>query len=54
MTLRLTAEQARGLPEPSAGPAVLDLGADDVAGDTPGDKVKDAAKRTWDRLSGNY
>ena len=54
VTLKLTAEQARDLPEPSAGPAVLDVSADDVAGDTPGDKVKGAAKKTWDRLSGNY
>jgi hypothetical protein len=54
VVLTITAEQARGLPEPSAGPAVLDVSADDVAGETPGDRVKDAAKRTWDRLSGNY
>jgi PRC-barrel domain len=54
VVLTIGAEQARGLPEPSAGPAVVDVSADDVAGDTRGDRVKDAAKRTWDRLSGNY
>jgi hypothetical protein len=54
VVLTIGAEQARSLPEPSAGPAVVDVSADDVAGDTTGDKVKDAAKRTWDRLSGNY
>jgi hypothetical protein len=54
VVLTIAAEQARQLSEPSAGPAVVDVSADDVAGDTTGDKVKDAAKRTWDRLSGNY
>ena len=54
VVLTIGAEQARQLSEPSAGPAVVDVSADDVAGDTTGDKVKDAAKRTWDRLSGNY
>jgi len=52
--LSITAEEARGLPEHSASPAVVDVSADDVAGDGPGDKVRDAAKRAWDRLSGNY
>jgi hypothetical protein len=54
VVLTIAAEQARQLSEPSAGPAVVDVSADDVAGDTTGDRVKDAAKRTWDRLSGNY
>jgi hypothetical protein len=54
VVLAITAEQARALPEHSAGPAVVDVSADDVAGDTGGDKVRDAAKRAWDRLSGNY
>ena len=54
VVLAIDAEQAGRLSEPTAGPAVVDVSADDVAGDTTGDKVKDAAKRTWDRLSGNY
>jgi uncharacterized protein YrrD len=54
VVLAITAEQARELPEHSASPAVVDVSADDVAGDTTGDKVRGAAKRAWDRLSGNY
>jgi hypothetical protein len=54
VVLTIGADQARQLSEPSAGPAVVDLSADDVVEDTPGGKVKGAAKRTWDRLSGNY
>jgi hypothetical protein len=54
VVLTLTSAQVRELSEPTAGPAVLDVSADDIAGETTGDKVKDAARRTWDRLSGNY
>ncbi len=54
VVLEMTAEDARQLPEPSASPAAVDLSADDIAGDTPGDKVRFAAKRAWDRISGNY
>ncbi len=54
VVLDMTAEDARQLPKPSASPAAVDLSADDIAGDTPGDKVRFAAKRAWDRISGNY
>ena len=54
VVLEMTAEDARQLPEPSASPAAVDLSPDDIAGDTPGDKVRFAAKRAWDRISGNY
>ena len=54
VVLAITAEQARGLPEHSGSPAVLDLSADDVAGETRGHRVRHAAKRAWDRITGNY
>ena len=54
VVLTLDAESARRLPEHSASPAVVDVAPDDIAGETTGDKVRDAAKRAWDRLSGNY
>jgi hypothetical protein len=53
VVLTITAEQARQLSEPSAGPAVIDVSADDVAGER-GHPVRDAARKTWDRLTGNY
>jgi hypothetical protein len=54
VVLTLGPDRARKLPEHSASPAVIEPTADDIAGDTPGDKAKDVAKRAWDRLSGNY
>ena len=53
--LEMTADEARRLPEPTASPSAVDLSADDVASDdSAGDKVRDAARRAWDRISGNY
>ena len=52
--LEMTADEARSLPEPTPSPAAVDLDADSIAGDTTGDKVRDAARRAWDRISGNY
>jgi hypothetical protein len=54
VVLEMTAGDARRLPEPTPSPATVDLTADDIAGDTGGDKVRDAARRVWDRISGNY
>jgi hypothetical protein len=54
VVLDMTAADAGRLPEPSASPAAVDLDPDDIAGDTTGDKVRDAARRAWDRISGNY
>ena len=51
VVLTISAEQARGLPEHGPSPAVIDATADDLAG---GGKAKSAARRVWDRLSGNY
>jgi hypothetical protein len=53
--LNMTAAEAQSLPEPTPSPAAVDLSADDVSSDeSAGDKVRDAARRAWDRISGNY
>ena len=52
--LEMTAAEARSLPEPTPSPAAVDLDADSIAGDGPGDRVRDAARKVWDRISGNY
>ena len=54
VVLGMAAGDAKHLPEPTASPAAVDISPDDVAGDTTGDKVRDAARRAWDRISGNY
>ncbi len=55
VVLNMTAEEARRLPEPTPSPAAVDLSADDVSSDeSAGDRVRDAARRAWDRISGNY
>jgi hypothetical protein len=54
VVLEMTAGEARSLPEPTPSPAAVDLDADSIAGDGPGDRVRDAARKVWDRISGNY
>ena len=54
VVLEMTADDAKQLPEPSPSPAAADLDPDSIAGDGPGDKVRDAARKAWDRISGNY
>jgi hypothetical protein len=56
VVLDMTAAEAREhLPEPTPSPAAVDLGPDDLAAETgAGDRIRDAARRTWDRISGNY
>jgi hypothetical protein len=50
VTLKLTAEACRDLPEPSANPAVM---RDDPA-DGGSSELGSKLRRAWDRLSGNY
>jgi hypothetical protein len=50
VVLSLDAEAARRLPEPSANPAAVDAGPDDVVPDD----LRDKLRRAWDYLSGNY
>jgi hypothetical protein len=60
--LKLTAEEARSLPEPEPAPAVIDVepdvpvdvDPDGVAGAGPLDRVKHAARRLQWRLTGRY
>ncbi len=55
VVLDMTAAEAQTLPEPTPSPAAVELSADDVSSDaSTGDKVRDAARRAWDRISGNY
>src|SRR3712207_2862024 len=54
VVLKLSGDDIARLSGPSPSPAAIDIAPDDVAGDTTGDKIRDAARRTWDRLSGNY
>ena len=52
--LKLDSAAAGNLPEPKPAPAVMELGADDVA--EPGGAYKRDIwlKRIWNRISGNY
>jgi hypothetical protein len=50
--LTLSAEAARRLPAPSANPAEVSAGPDDVAADGSGLNAK--LRRAWDLISGNY
>jgi hypothetical protein len=54
VVLKLNLEQASHLPEPTKNPGVLEPSPDDVAGDTPGDKIQYRIRQVWDRISGNY
>jgi hypothetical protein len=54
VVLSISGDDVRRLSEPSASPAVVEVSADDIAGDTTGGKVRDAARRTWDRITGKY
>ena len=50
VVLKLDAEAAEGLPEPSANPGVLEADPGDLA---PGG-LEDKLRRAWDLISGNY
>jgi uncharacterized protein YrrD len=48
VVLAIDAEHAHQLPEPSANPAEIEIGPDDMTKDDLGDKLR----RAWDRISG--
>ena len=50
VTLALDAEGCRSLPEPSANPAAMEVGADE----TVDDGLRDKLRRAWNLISGNY
>jgi len=52
--LSLSAEEAAHLPEPTRNPASMEVTEDDIAGDTPGDKIRFQLSRAWARISGKY
>jgi hypothetical protein len=54
VVLTIDAGEIRRLSEPSGAPAVVDVDPDTVAGDGPGDRARSLARRTWDRITGNY
>ncbi len=54
VVLRLSADDARHMPEPTPSPAYMEPTPDDIAGDTPGDSVAHRLRQAWDRISGNY
>lgn len=54
VVLRVSGADLDRLSEPSPGPAAVDVGPADLGDESTGDKIRDAARRTWDRLSGNY
>jgi hypothetical protein len=51
VVLKLSADDARHLPEPSPSPAALDVDPDTAAGRHT---VHDTIRAVWDRVSGNY
>jgi hypothetical protein len=54
VVLTIDAAKARDLPEHTGSPAVIDVDADTIAGDGPGDAPRNFARRAWNRISGKY
>jgi hypothetical protein len=54
VTLKLDAEAARSLPRPSANPAAMVVGPDDMGKEGLGEEINDKLRRARDRISGNY
>ena len=54
VVLKLSADDAQHMPEPTANPATMEPTPDDIAGDTTGDTIAHRLRQAWDRISGNY
>ena len=54
VTLKLDAEACHSLPKPSANPAEMEVGPDDLGKEGMGEEMHDKLRRAWDRISGNY
>jgi uncharacterized protein YrrD len=52
VVLSVDAAAAKGLPEPSANPATMEVGAEDMGAEDTGDKLEGKLRRAWDRISG--
>jgi hypothetical protein len=52
--LKLSADDAQHMPEPTPSPAYMEPTPDDIAGDTTGDTIAHRLRQAWDRISGNY
>ena len=54
VVLKLSADDAQHMPEPTPSPAYMEPTPDDIAGDTTGDTIAHRLKQAWNRISGNY
>jgi hypothetical protein len=54
VVLKLSADDAQHMPEPTPSPAYMEPTPDDIAGDTTGDTIAYRLRQAWDRISGNY
>ncbi|HLM51601.1 MAG TPA: PRC-barrel domain-containing protein [Solirubrobacteraceae bacterium] len=54
VALPFSREEAAHLPDPAGNPPALAVDPDDTASEPAGRKIGDAARKVWDRISGNY
>jgi hypothetical protein len=54
VVLKLSADEARDMPEPTPNPAYMEPTPDDIAGDTTEDTIAFKLQRAWARISGKY
>lgn len=54
VVLKLDGGACRSLPKPSANPAAMEIGPDDLGKEGRGGEMHDKLRRAWDRISGNY
>jgi hypothetical protein len=52
--VKLSADDARHMPEPTPNPAYMEPTPDDIAGDTTEDSIAFKLQRAWARISGKY
>lgn len=54
VTLSIDADAARSLPKPSANPAEMRVGPDELVKEGSSEQLRDKLRRAWDLISGNY
>lgn len=52
--LKIDRAAAERLPKPTAAPASVELGADDLVDESGGEKMGDRLKKAWGYISGDY